>query len=124
MKYRIVDVSKKRKEPLFPEDTKIGFIQELIGEKDGSNRYEVRRQVVKSKKKVKLHSHPFTETYFVLNGSGTLRVSGKKSEMKKGVCAFVNSNTPHALIADKGKDLDVISIISCEEDREIKWIEK
>lgn len=42
-----------------------------------------------------LHRHGFGEVYYVLEGSGTMSVSGEKREVSGGDCVFIPEGSPH-----------------------------
>ena len=69
------------------------------------------------KKVVKLHKHQVhSETIYVLEGSGEMRLGEKKYQIKKGDVLFIPENTPHSVTVTSDIPLKVLSIQAPEFD--------
>lgn len=69
------------------------------------------------KKEVKLHKHQVhSETIYVLEGSGEMRLGEKKYQIKKGDVLFIPENTPHSVTVTSDIPLKVLSIQAPEFD--------
>ncbi len=52
------------------------------------------------------HYHSgYDEVYYVLSGSGTLKVDGEEFRLRPGAVAVIPADAVHSLIADKGASL-------------------
>ena len=45
-----------------------------------------------------LHTHPYTEVAFVIEGSATITVGGETGEVEAGGIAVIPANTPHRFV--------------------------
>lgn len=55
-----------------------------------------------------IHSHPFTEVFFVINGEGYSIINGKKRFIKKNSIFIVNTDVMHAEYSSKDNPLEYI----------------
>lgn len=99
------------------------YTQWLVSRDDGS-KYAVRRQVVKPGGKAPLHRHAYAETFIVLRGGvGRMTVDNEIIDVKPGMCIFVKPNTPHSITNISNEELELITVISYEEDMSINVLE-
>jgi len=80
--------------------------------------------VVKPGGKAPLHRHAYAETFIFLKGLGTMTVGNDMVNVKPGMCVFVSPNTPHSLVNIGNEELEIITIISYEEDMGITVLEQ
>ncbi|BDR91687.1 cupin domain-containing protein [Vulcanisaeta souniana] len=121
--YKVIsDITKVREEPLSIKGAVGVYTQWLVSKDDGS-KYAVRRQVVKPGGKAPLHRHAYAETFIVLRGVGRMTVDNEIIDVKPGMCIFVKPNTPHSITNTSNEDLELITIISYEEDMSINVLE-
>ncbi|ADN50957.1 cupin domain-containing protein [Vulcanisaeta distributa] len=121
--YKVIsDITKVREEPLSIKGAVGVYTQWLVSRDDGS-KYAVRRQVVKPGGKAPLHRHAYAETFIVLRGVGRMTVEDETIDVKPGMCIFVKPNTPHSITNTSNEDLELITIISYEEDMSINVLE-
>lgn len=55
-----------------------------------------------------VHSHNFTEIFYILNGRGDFEVANKRFSIKENDLIVVNSSIPHAEYSDKKSPLEYI----------------
>lgn len=101
----------------------VGVYTQWLVSKDDGSKYAVRRQVVKPGGKAPLHRHAYAETFIVLRGVGRMTVDNEIIDVKPGMCIFVKPNTPHSITNTSNEDLELITIISYEEDMSINVLE-
>ena len=123
MSYVIVNVNDVKPEPLNLRGAMYVYTQWLISKGNGSNKYAVRRQVIKPGGRAPLHKHAYDETFLVLNGKGIMTINGKSFEVKPGTCVFVPSKVPHSIRNNDSNDLELITVISYEDDMSIEVID-
>ena len=46
----------------------------------------------------KIHSHEPEQTYFILEGGGSMTVADETTDVKAGDCIFIPSGSPHGLV--------------------------
>lgn len=69
------------------------------------------------KKEVKLHKHQMhSETIYVIEGAGEMRLGEKKCFIKKGDVLFIPENTPHSVKVTSDIPLKVLSVQAPEFD--------
>ena len=69
------------------------------------------------KKEVKLHKHQaHSETIYVIEGTGEMRLGEKKCYLKKGDVLFIPENTPHSVKVTSDIPLKVLSVQAPEFD--------
>jgi quercetin dioxygenase-like cupin family protein len=117
--YKVINDISSVKQELLNIKGAVGVYTQWLVSKDDNPKYAVRRQVVKSGGKVPLHRHAYAETFLILRGLGTMNVGNDVVTVKPGMCVHVAPNTPHSLVNVGNEDLEVISIISYEEDMSI-----
>ncbi|ABW02426.1 cupin domain-containing protein [Caldivirga maquilingensis] len=123
MSYTLVNVNDVKPEPLNIKGSAGVFTQWLVSKGNGSSKYAVRRQLIKPGGKAPLHRHAYDETFLVLNGRGVMTINGESIEVKPGVCVFVPSKMPHSIRNTGDYDLELITVISYEEDMSIEVLE-
>jgi len=57
------------------------------------------------------HSHDWEHVNYVISGSGTLEIDGKKQEMARGTFAFVPPNVEHQYSNGSDEDFVMICIV-------------
>ncbi|ADY00265.1 mannose-6-phosphate isomerase [Vulcanisaeta moutnovskia 768-28] len=121
--YKVInDITKVREEPLSIKGAVGVRTQWLVGKDDGS-KYAVRRQVVKPGGRAPLHKHAYAETFIILKGIGKMTVENNTIDVKPGMCIFVKPNTPHSIMNIGNEDLELITIISYEDNMSIDVLE-
>ena len=121
--YKVInDITSVRQEPLNIKGATGVYTQWLVDKSDNP-KYAVRRQVIKPGGKAPLHRHAYAETFIVLRGVGKMTVDKDTIEVKPGMCVFVSPNTPHSIVNVGNEDLEVITVISYEEDMSINVLE-
>lgn len=122
--YKVInDITKVREEPLSIRGAVGVYTQWLVSKDDGS-KYAVRRQVVKPGGKAPLHRHAYAETFIALRGGiGRMTVDNETIDIKPGMCIFVRPNAPHSIMNIGNEDLELITIISYEENMNIETLE-
>lgn len=56
-----------------------------------------------------VHSHDTEQSYFILQGNGTMTVGNETAEVKEGMSVFIPSNEPHGLVNDSSGVLIYLS---------------
>lgn len=121
--YKVInDITSVRQEPLSIRGAVNVYTQWLVSKDDGS-KYAVRRQVFKPGGRAPLHRHAYSETFIFLRGLGKMVVGNDEINVKPGMCIHVASNTPHSLTNIGTDDLEVITVISYEDDMTITVLE-
>ena len=74
-----------------------GMSYEFHGEKNGA---PISAYIVNAKpgQGPPLHTHPYVETIFMLEGRATLTIGDETREVKAGAIAVVPANTPHRFV--------------------------
>ncbi len=122
--YKVIsDITKVNEEPLSIRGGAVGVYTQWLVNKDDGSKYAVRRQVVKPGGKAPLHRHAYAETFVVLRGVGRMTVDNDVIDVKPGMCIFVKPNTPHSIVNIGNEDLELITIISYEDDMSIDVLE-
>lgn len=57
-----------------------------------------------------LHTHPFTELFYITSGRGALMIENEKHPIQKNDFIIVNANTTHAEISSPSEPLEYITI--------------
>ena len=121
--YKVInDITSVKQEPLNIRGATGVYTQWLV-DKGDNPKYAVRRQVIKPGGKAPLHKHAYAETFIVLRGVGKMTVDKGVIEIKPGMCVFVSPNMPHSIVNIGSEDLEVITVISYEEDMSINVLE-
>lgn len=76
-------------------------LRTVIGENDGAENFFMRVISFGANASSPAHSHPWEHEVFVLSGSGTLEVEGKKVQLKPGDISFIPGNVEHNFRTDK-----------------------
>jgi len=82
----------------------VGMSYEFVGEKQGApfSAYIVKAKpaIVKAKpaQGPPLHTHPYVEVAFTLEGCATITVGDETLEVKAGGIAVIPANTPHRFV--------------------------
>jgi quercetin dioxygenase-like cupin family protein len=64
--------------------------------------------VAKTKRMPEFFHTGYDEIYYVLAGSGTIRLDGKEFSLRPGSVAVIPAGTRHALVADEGEELEFV----------------
>ena len=121
--YKVInDITSVKQEPLNIRGATGVYTQWLV-DKGDNTRYAVRRQVIKPGGRAPLHRHAYAETFIVLRGVGKMTVDKDVIDVKPGMCVFVSPNTPHSIVNVGNEDLEVVTVISYEEDMSINVLE-
>ena len=121
--YKVInDITSVKQEPLNIRGATGVYTQWLV-DKGDNPKYAVRRQVIKPGGRAPLHRHAYAETFIVLRGVGKMTVDKDVIDVKPGMCVFVSPNTPHSIVNVGSEDLEVITVISYEEDMSINVLE-
>ena len=74
-----------------------GMSHEFVGDDQGSpfSAYIVNAQPGKGPP---LHTHPYVEVAFIIEGRATMTVGNEQREMKAGGVAVIPANTPHRFV--------------------------
>src|SRR6476469_1772894 len=75
----------------------VGMSYEFIGEKEGA---PFPAYIVKAEpgQGPPLHTHPYVEVAFALEGSATITVGDEEREVKAGGIVVIPANTPHRFV--------------------------
>ena len=75
----------------------VGMSYEFVGEKQG---VPFSAYIVKAEPRQgpPLHTHPYVEVAFTLEGCATITVGDKKREVKAGGIVVIPANTPHRFV--------------------------
>src|SRR5213595_2990749 len=75
----------------------IGMSYEFVGEKQGApfSAYVVR---AKPGQGPPLHTHPYVEVAFTIEGTATIQVGDEQREVKAGGIVVIPANTPHRFV--------------------------
>lgn len=65
---------------------------------------------------VEAHTHPGDHILVCLSGSGTLWYAGERHDLVEGVVYMVPGSTPHAIYADRGETLSLLSVANDHRD--------
>lgn len=57
-----------------------------------------------------LHTHHFTELYYITKGAGTFQINEDKFSVKENDLIIINPHTEHTELSDKKKDFEFISL--------------
>ncbi|GAB6944257.1 cupin domain-containing protein [Vulcanisaeta sp. JCM 14467] len=121
--YKVInDITSVKQEPLNIRGATGVYTQWLV-DKGDNPKYAVRRQVIKPGGRAPLHRHAYAETFIVLRGFGEMTVDKDVIDVKPGMCVFVSPNTPHSIVNVGNEDLEVVTVISYEEDMSINVLE-
>jgi quercetin dioxygenase-like cupin family protein len=74
-----------------------GMSYEFVGEKEGA---PISAYIVNAKpgQGPPLHTHPYVEVIFMVEGSATVTVGDEQREAKAGDIAVIPANTPHRFV--------------------------
>lgn len=88
-----------------------GMSHEFVGENLGA---PISAYIVKAKpgQGPPLHTHPYVEVIFTLEGSATLTIGDDTREVKAGAIAVVPANTPHRFVNSGNSILRQIDVHS------------
>ncbi|MFO8027127.1 MAG: cupin domain-containing protein [Opitutales bacterium] len=87
-----------------PIDCPYGTVRRIVTGGEGNGNVHVVRVTEGG-----AHYHAtYDETYYVLSGSGTLRIEGADYPLAPGTVAVIPSGKVHSLISDSGKPLEFI----------------
>jgi len=70
-------------------------LRTIIGAEDGAPNFFMRVLSFEGNSASPRHSHPWEHEAFILSGSGTLEVEGKKEALKKGDFVYIPPNADH-----------------------------
>jgi len=75
----------------------VGMSYEFHGEKHGA---PISAYIVKAKpgQGPPLHTHPYVETIFIVEGRATLTIGDETREVNAGAIAVIPENTPHRFV--------------------------
>jgi len=75
----------------------VGMSHEFIGEKEGA---PFSAYIVKAKpgQGPPLHTHPYVEVAFIIEGTATITVGNETREVKAGGIVVIPANTPHRFV--------------------------
>ena len=81
----------------FEELPFVGMSHEFVGEKQGApfSAYVV---TAKPGQGPPLHTHPYTEVAFTIEGTTTITVADETREVKAGGIVVIPANTPHCFV--------------------------
>lgn len=119
MEYYLDNIENIKIEPVTIKGSYNAFIQWLITKEIGSNKYAVRHFIIKPKGIIAHHKHKYSETLFIIKGTGKVCINGITKEVNKGDFIFINSNIPHQIRNDGTEDFEFICVISYEDDMNI-----
>jgi quercetin dioxygenase-like cupin family protein len=68
---------------------------------------------LKPGKEIEAHVDPMEEIYFVLSGSGEMRVDGEARAVKPGDAVWIPTGASHALLNDGQEECIVLVVASC-----------
>jgi len=122
--YKVINDITSVKQELLNIKGAIGVYTQWLVTRDDGSKYAVRRQVVKPGGKAPLHRHAYAETFIFLKGLGTMTIGNDIINVKPGMCVFVSPNTPHSLVNISNEELEIITIISYEDDMSITVLEQ
>jgi len=67
---------------------------------------------LKPGKEIEAHVDPMEEIYFVLNGSGEMRVDEERREVKPGDAVWIPTGSSHALLNNGEEDCVILVVAS------------
>jgi quercetin dioxygenase-like cupin family protein len=87
----------------------VGMSHEFIGEKEGA---PFSAYIVKAKpgQGPPLHTHPYVEVAFIIEGTATITVGDETREVKAGGIAVIPADTPHCFVNSGGSILRQIDV--------------
>jgi mannose-6-phosphate isomerase-like protein (cupin superfamily) len=87
----------------------IGMSHEFIGERHGAP-FSAYIVIARPGEGPPLHSHPYVEVAFVIEGSASIRIGNEEREVQAGGIVVIPANTPHRFINSGGGVLRQIDI--------------
>ena len=75
----------------------VGMSHEFVGEKQGAP-FSAYIVTAKPGQGPPLHTHPYTEVVFTIEGTATITVGDETREVKVGGIVVIPANTPHCFV--------------------------
>ncbi len=89
----------------------------VLGESTLMSKFKLSKNAV-----IPLHSHPYEQTGYLINGNIILHIEGKKFDMKEGDSWCIHNNCPH--MAEVIDDSIILEIFSPPRDDYKKYLDK
>ncbi|MGC9071081.1 MAG: cupin domain-containing protein [Acidilobus sp.] len=99
------------------------YVQWLVTKETGSEKFAMRRFVVKPKGRMPLHNHKYVEAVFIIRGRLSVRIGNDERVVGPGDYLFTSPWEPHSIENPFDDEAEFVCVISYEDDMRLYALE-